>query len=109
MIEELDNIPTDELPLFTVPLPSHSNSQNLLQTSNQAPPTMSNVSTVQTSLPPENVAVKPTGSGPKPCCVCKDQKAARDECYLRTDDAEVKCLDKVAEYKACMAGYGFKV
>ncbi|KAG0642652.1 hypothetical protein HOY80DRAFT_1036006 [Tuber brumale] len=41
--------------------------------------------------------------------VCKDEKASRDECFLLTEHAETKCLDKVAAYKACMAGFGFNV
>ncbi|PWW79209.1 cytochrome C oxidase copper chaperone Cox17 [Tuber magnatum] len=67
---------------------------------------MANIPTVPRT---ENFVQKPTPSGPKPCCVCKDEKASRDECFLLTEDAETKCLDKVAAYKACMAGFGFKV
>ncbi|ORY08874.1 cytochrome C oxidase copper chaperone-domain-containing protein [Clohesyomyces aquaticus] len=48
---------------------------------------------------------------PKPCCVCKDEKAARDECMLfsKTDNAQQECADLVTKYKTCMAGYGFKI
>ncbi|KAF2187013.1 hypothetical protein K469DRAFT_725631 [Zopfia rhizophila CBS 207.26] len=48
---------------------------------------------------------------PKPCCVCKDEKAARDECMLFStgDNAQKECADLVAKYKDCMAGYGFKI
>ncbi|RPB02377.1 hypothetical protein L873DRAFT_1802318 [Choiromyces venosus 120613-1] len=74
---------------------------------------MSNARTVSSTAPtspaPENAVLKSTPSGPKPCCVCKDEKASRDECFLFTNDAETKCLDKVTAYKACMAGFGFKV
>ncbi|KAF3481945.1 uncharacterized protein GIQ15_04704 [Arthroderma uncinatum] len=51
-------------------------------------------------------------SKPKPCCVCKPEKAARDDCMLfsKSDDPAAKeCLSFVQEYKACMAGFGFKV
>ncbi|KAI5282035.1 Cytochrome c oxidase copper chaperone [Ascosphaera acerosa] len=49
---------------------------------------------------------------PKPCCVCKDEKAARDDCMLfsRSDDpAKEECKGLVDKYKACMAGFGFAV
>ncbi|KAF2146441.1 uncharacterized protein K452DRAFT_205083, partial [Aplosporella prunicola CBS 121167] len=48
---------------------------------------------------------------PKPCCVCKDEKAARDECMLfsNSDNAQQECQDLVAKYKSCMAGYGFSL
>lgn len=59
--------------------------------------------------PTENVVLKPTANGPKPCCVCKDEKASRDECMLFSDKGEAQCLDKIAAYKACMAGFGFKI
>jgi cytochrome c oxidase assembly protein subunit 17 len=46
---------------------------------------------------------------PKPCCVCKDEKAARDECMLfSTGDAQKECADLITKYRDCMAGYGFK-
>ncbi|GME26920.1 hypothetical protein GTA08_BOTSDO02348 [Neofusicoccum parvum] len=58
--------------------------------------------------------LKPAGSAaakPKPCCVCKDEKAARDECMLfsNSDNAQEACKDMVSKYKACMAGYGFNI
>ncbi|KAF2400501.1 hypothetical protein EJ06DRAFT_582329 [Trichodelitschia bisporula] len=48
---------------------------------------------------------------PKPCCVCIDEKAARDECMLfsRSDDAAGECKDLVSRYRSCMAGFGFQV
>ncbi|KAK7527613.1 cytochrome C oxidase copper chaperone-domain-containing protein [Phyllosticta citriasiana] len=65
---------------------------------------------------PTNVAsdVKPTGEGaakPKPCCVCKDEKAARDECMLfsKSDNPQQECKDLVSKYKTCMAGFGFNI
>ncbi|KAF3928313.1 hypothetical protein AA313_de0209435 [Arthrobotrys entomopaga] len=48
---------------------------------------------------------------PKPCCVCKPEKSARDECMLKslTDKPEVECKDVIKSYKICMEGFGFKV
>ncbi|OCK76263.1 hypothetical protein K432DRAFT_428844 [Lepidopterella palustris CBS 459.81] len=48
---------------------------------------------------------------PKPCCVCKDEKAARDECMLfsTSDNAQQECQDLVSKYRTCMAGYGFQI
>ncbi|KAI9722701.1 MAG: hypothetical protein M1812_001632 [Candelaria pacifica] len=58
--------------------------------------------------------LKPPGSASanvKPCCVCKDEKAARDECMLfsNSDDAQKECQGMVEKYRSCMAGYGFKL
>ncbi|KAI5796645.1 cysteine alpha-hairpin motif superfamily [Geopyxis carbonaria] len=57
----------------------------------------------------DNIVQKPTSSAPKPCCVCKEEKALRDECLLFSEVGEEKCLDKIAAYKKCMAGFGFKI
>ncbi|KAE8349393.1 cytochrome C oxidase copper chaperone-domain-containing protein [Aspergillus coremiiformis] len=48
---------------------------------------------------------------PKPCCVCKAEKTARDDCMLfsKSDDPAQECKSIIEQYKACMAGYGFKV
>ncbi|OKL62020.1 hypothetical protein UA08_02524 [Talaromyces atroroseus] len=49
---------------------------------------------------------------PKPCCVCKDEKSARDDCMLfsKSDDpAQTDCKPMVEQYKSCMAGFGFKI
>ncbi|KAI5857588.1 cytochrome C oxidase copper chaperone-domain-containing protein [Tricharina praecox] len=75
---------------------------------------MTNIKVVPASAPtspaPENVVVQQSPSGPKPCCVCKDEKAARDECFLFSDKGgEVECVDKIDAYKKCMAGFGFKI
>lgn len=45
----------------------------------------------------------------KPCCVCKEEKAARDECMLFTNakDPQKECSSMVDKYKSCMAGFGF--
>ncbi|KAF2088227.1 hypothetical protein K490DRAFT_64905 [Saccharata proteae CBS 121410] len=58
--------------------------------------------------------LKPQGAAAakvKPCCVCKDEKAARDECMLfsNSDNAQQECKDLVSKYKSCMAGYGFNL
>ncbi|GKZ49254.1 hypothetical protein AbraIFM66951_001658 [Aspergillus brasiliensis] len=47
----------------------------------------------------------------QPCCVCKTEKTARDDCMLfsETDDPTQECKPLIEQYKACMAGYGFKV
>ncbi|KAK1140487.1 Cytochrome c oxidase copper chaperone [Aspergillus melleus] len=48
---------------------------------------------------------------PKPCCVCKTEKTARDDCMLfsKSDDPTQECKSTIDQYKACMAGFGFKV
>lgn len=48
-------------------------------------------------------------SKPKPCCVCLDQKEARDKCLLLKGDNSPDCAELVAAYKKCMAGYGFTI
>jgi cytochrome c oxidase assembly protein subunit 17 len=41
--------------------------------------------------------------------VCKDEKAARDECMLfsKSNDAQKDCASTIDQYKSCMAGFGF--
>ncbi|TKA36668.1 hypothetical protein B0A54_11911 [Friedmanniomyces endolithicus] len=48
---------------------------------------------------------------PKPCCVCKDEKTARDECMLFSTAADPQegCKDLVGQYRMCMKGYGFSL
>ncbi|GIK01221.1 cytochrome c oxidase copper chaperone [Aspergillus viridinutans] len=61
---------------------------------------------------PAPAAAQPTPTEkPKPCCVCKTEKTARDDCMLfsKTDDPAQECKLLIEQYKACMAGYGFKV
>lgn len=45
----------------------------------------------------------------QPCCVCKDEKSARDECMLfsNSSDPQDACKDLVGRYRSCMKGYGF--
>ncbi|KAI1356378.1 cytochrome C oxidase copper chaperone-domain-containing protein [Xylaria sp. FL0043] len=62
------------------------------------------------SAAPAGVA-NTTPSKPKPCCVCKDEKALRDECMLLSTSADPasNCKSIIDQYKTCMAGYGFKI
>lgn len=46
---------------------------------------------------------------PKPCCVCKPEKQARDECLLFNGTDAPKCAPLIEAYKTCMKGYGFEV
>ncbi|KAL2019822.1 hypothetical protein VTK56DRAFT_9173 [Thermocarpiscus australiensis] len=50
-------------------------------------------------------------SKPKPCCVCKEEKARRDDCMLFSTaaDPQKDCQSTIEQYKSCMAGFGFKV
>ncbi|KAK3362253.1 cysteine alpha-hairpin motif superfamily [Lasiosphaeria hispida] len=63
-------------------------------------------SAVQASAQSSDAAAKP-----KPCCVCKDEKAKRDECMLFSNapDPRKDCQSTVDLYKTCMAGFGFKI
>ncbi|CAD6505613.1 BgTH12-01103 [Blumeria graminis f. sp. triticale] len=47
----------------------------------------------------------------KPCCVCKEEKTARDNCMLfsRAANPEADCVTMIDKYKSCMAGYGFRL
>jgi len=58
--------------------------------------------------------LKPAGQASasvKPCCVCKDEKATRDECMLFSNakDPQQDCASTVDKYKSCMAGFGFQL
>lgn len=44
---------------------------------------------------------------PKPCCVCIDQRKARDECLLFNTIESGKCDDILKQYTDCMKSYGF--
>ncbi|THC98468.1 hypothetical protein EYZ11_002053 [Aspergillus tanneri] len=59
------------------------------------------------------VAVKKTPADliKQPCCVCKEEKTARDDCMLfsKSDDPTQECKSMIDQYKSCMAGFGFKV
>ncbi|RKF55555.1 Cytochrome c oxidase copper chaperone [Golovinomyces cichoracearum] len=47
----------------------------------------------------------------KPCCVCKDEKAFRDNCMLFSSSTEAQkdCAESIENYRKCMASYGFKL
>jgi cytochrome c oxidase assembly protein subunit 17 len=47
----------------------------------------------------------------QPCCVCKDEKAKRDECMLfsTAKNPAADCVSLVDQYKSCMQGFGFSV
>ncbi|KAL1960707.1 hypothetical protein VTO42DRAFT_6537 [Malbranchea cinnamomea] len=64
------------------------------------------------SAPSPAPSTAETASKPKPCCVCKAEKAARDDCMLfsKSDNpAETECKTLVEQYRGCMASYGFKI
>ena len=81
--------------------------------------TPTDTATTETSpAPPNNLASdlkSPAENKPaekvKPCCVCKDEKVARDDCMLfsQSDDPQEDCKGMVNKYKDCMKGFGFKV
>ncbi|KAK2038366.1 hypothetical protein LZ31DRAFT_478946, partial [Colletotrichum somersetense] len=47
----------------------------------------------------------------QPCCVCKEEKAKRDECMLFSNAADPAkdCLSTIDQYRACMKRFGFTV
>ena len=47
----------------------------------------------------------------QPCCVCKDEKASRDDCMLfsNSDNPQEACQSAVEKYRNCMRGFGFSV
>lgn len=68
------------------------------------------------AAPPQAPAAAPAptsdnASKPKPCCVCKEEKAKRDECMLfsKAADPQAACQSTIDQYRSCMAGFGFKV
>jgi len=77
--------------------------------SSQAISTLPNAPSSSSSLPASNAAAETTK--PKPCCVCKEEKQARDECMLfsRSDEPQEDCRSMVDKYKICMKGYGFTI
>lgn len=57
---------------------------------------------------PEVCELKATDK-PKPCCVCLDEKDARDECLLFKGLDSEECKPYIEKYKKCMEGFGFKI
>ena len=47
----------------------------------------------------------------QPCCVCKDEKASRDECMLfsNSENPQEACQSAVERYRSCMKGFGFQI
>lgn len=45
----------------------------------------------------------------KPCCVCKPEKAKRDECLLFHGQESKECKPIIESYKDCMRSYGFQL
>ncbi|KAI9719546.1 MAG: hypothetical protein M1828_006175 [Chrysothrix sp. TS-e1954] len=78
-------------------------SQAMTSSSNSATSTTNNLAS-DLKPPGDSSATKV-----KPCCVCKDEKAARDECMLfsNSDDPQKDCEGLVGRYRTCMAGFGF--
>ncbi|CAI6331561.1 unnamed protein product [Periconia digitata] len=103
--------PTDHFGTPILSLRTHTHPHILAMGSNQSspappPPTAANMAADLKS----NTAGTPPAK-PKPCCVCTDEKAKRDECMLfsNSSDPQAECKDLVTKYKDCMAGYGFKI
>ncbi|KAK4507972.1 hypothetical protein PRZ48_001707 [Zasmidium cellare] len=71
---------------------------------------------ISSAMQPNNAAadLKPQGEAAakvKPCCVCKEEKSARDECMLfsKSSDPQDACKDLVGKYRSCMASFGFNI
>ncbi|KAK0510877.1 hypothetical protein JMJ35_006429 [Cladonia borealis] len=79
-------------------------SSTALSPNSTASPTAANLST---DLKPPGQAA----AAVKPCCVCKDEKTARDECMLfsNSDNPQEDCESAVEKYRNCMRGFGFSV
>lgn len=69
--------------------------------------TLSSLAAATAQAPPATQ----TTDKPKPCCVCKDEKAARDDCMLfsKAADPMKDCQGTIDLYKSCMLGFGFKI
>ncbi|KAJ5114860.1 hypothetical protein NUU61_000619 [Penicillium alfredii] len=75
-------------------------------------PFSSSSGTTDKSAAPAQPPAQPAQTDkPKPCCVCKPEKTARDDCMLfsKSDDPTQECKLTIEQYKTCMAGFGFKV
>ncbi|KAL8406336.1 hypothetical protein RB596_004982 [Gaeumannomyces avenae] len=78
------------------------------------PDTMASQATRMPSLAsaaPAQTSTSDAAEKPRPCCVCKDEKAKRDECMLFSSakDPEEDCKTTIQQYRSCMEGFGFKV
>ncbi|KAF7559550.1 hypothetical protein G7046_g4602 [Stylonectria norvegica] len=74
-----------------------------------SPPKMQAVS-LPSAAPAAAAATTEPASKPRPCCVCKDEKAKRDECMLfsTAKDPAADCKSLVEQYRTCMKGFGFE-
>ena len=46
----------------------------------------------------------------RPCCVCKDTRAARDLCFAeKSPNGYEECFKEIQRHKECMAKEGFKI
>ncbi|KAI1824500.1 cytochrome C oxidase copper chaperone [Xylaria intraflava] len=72
---------------------------------------LSSISAKAESAPSAASNAGATASKPKPCCVCKDEKARRDDCMLfsKSADPTSDCKPIIDQYKTCMAGFGFSI
>ncbi|KAK9315891.1 cytochrome C oxidase copper chaperone-domain-containing protein [Lipomyces starkeyi] len=72
-----------------------------------------NTTAVQSASTDGSSCAKPSSETnqerPKPCCVCIDEKVARDECMLMSAEGPSQCAELIQNYKACMKGFGFNV
>lgn len=44
-----------------------------------------------------------------PMCVCKKERAVRDECMLQHEDGLTSCKEKIEKLNLCLKGYGFNM
>ncbi|KAI3329236.1 cytochrome C oxidase copper chaperone-domain-containing protein [Xylariaceae sp. AK1471] len=65
----------------------------------------------ESAAPSPSANASAAASKPKPCCVCKDEKALRDDCMLfsKSNDPTSDCKPIIDQYKTCMAGFGFQI
>ncbi|KAL1975505.1 hypothetical protein VTN31DRAFT_3897 [Thermomyces dupontii] len=71
----------------------------------------SNSASTSADPTPKQASSSDQANKPKPCCVCKEEKAARDDCmlYSKSNDPQADCKTVIEQYRNCMAGYGFKI
>ncbi|CAJ2501202.1 Uu.00g040550.m01.CDS01 [Anthostomella pinea] len=72
---------------------------------------MPSLSSKPEAAPVTTASSNTAAAKPKPCCVCKDEKATRDECMLfsKSNDPASDCRSTIDQYRSCMAGFGFQV
>lgn len=94
-------------PTSTRKLPSNPSSIQANPSLTYHPPPANTINNLAASNKPTTTVT--ADNKPKPCCVCKDEKSARDECMLfsTAKDPQEACADLVTKYKSCMKGFGF--